>query len=51
MKDRDRGDEERDRERGGDRERERDFERENGTNGEDRKGTLTFTLPDRTRKV
>ena len=41
MKDRDRGDEdrERDRERGGD--RERDYERENGTNGEDRKGTQT----------
>jgi len=39
MKDRDRGDEDRDRERerGGDRERERDFERENGTNGDDRK--------------
>jgi hypothetical protein len=50
MKDRDRGDEDRDRERG-DRDRERDFERENGTNGEDRKGTLTTTLPDRTRNV
>ena len=52
MKDRDRVDEDRgDRERDrGD--RERDYERENGTNGaEDRKGTLTATLPDRTRKV
>jgi hypothetical protein len=45
MKDRDRVDEDRDRERDrGD--RERDYERENGTNGEERKGTLTATLPD-----
>ena len=44
MKDRDRGDEDRDRERG-DRDQERDFGRENGTNGEERKGMLTITLP------
>ena len=37
MKDRDRDD---DRERERERERDRDYERENGTNGEERKGTL-----------
>lgn len=34
MKDRDRADEDR-----GDRDREREYDRENGTNGDDRKGT------------
>ena len=52
MKDRDRVDEDRgdrDRERGG--ERERDYERENGTNGEERKGMQASTLLDESNQI
>ena len=41
MKDRDRGDEDRDRGERDRGDRERDYERENGTNGDDSKGTNT----------
>lgn len=51
MKDRDRGDEDRDRDRDRERDRERDYERENGTNGDDRKGTQAATILGRPRDV